>query len=459
MSKQDLLHIKQNISFDSFLSNKGFVKRKQILSNVTIFSNDVYNEHHDIIFIAIVNNQEMFYSLSLGDTGDIVHFVKNRIEFNLIRETFKIGNNSLIDTANVLLEHLIQHGSSTVNTETSDFTNSSWKYLRKHIFTTYYDVQEFNNTHFLETLGVKKETSLKSIFANKIYNSTGVRYNKEIHQVVNTVFPITNSAGFQKGLYYINDFLPQSNGNKNRPFFAKMSNKELLWQTNRIKKNSELTIVSSPLEALAHSNYFNKESNYLSFFELTKYSISEMGKIFTTFSLINLSLSVSTKQSLYELQIICSLSEDRLSINQVNETDILIQIETTKSTKSKNLAKFIDILKDKNNKTIRRLVLGLGSSASPYKDDVLFNISKMDDYLYIYCPKNYLNIYTLCDALIKSFDFRKKIKIDKPSYHNWIDQNKKEPLGYKPVTERLKGDKKPILVLLDKTFKNYNNVS
>ena len=433
MALQDLTIIKENITFERFLTTSGYVKMKRKkINHIDIYSSETDAEIEELIFVGIVDKEEKYIALPLGDTGDIVHFVNNRIETKKRAENFNISTSSIVDTTKILMEHLAKNDSSIRDLEVSDFTSNSWKEFKNRIFTIYYQIDPLTNISYFENLGINKGTVFSEVFIDKIGNAKGIRYNNKQYEVDNVVFPLSDSVGQQKGLYYENDFKVTSSSNSSMPFFAKFSNLNLFWQSNRVAKNNTLTIVSKPIEALAHYQYYEEKSNYISLFDVDRYTLSELNKIFTEMSEIQLCLSVSTLESLKELEIICSLCEDRVSIHQVNETDLLIQIETNKGNKAdKNLANFISALKRKNQTIIKRLIKTLGSSSAPYKDDELFLVATKDEYIYVNCPKNYNIIYNLCDAMIKSFDFRKKIRIDKPSYHSWIKQNQKLPKGNK----------------------------
>ena len=54
----------------------------------------------------------------------------------------------------------------------------------------------------------------------------------------------------------------------------------------------------------------------------------------------------------------------------------------------------------------------------------LINAHSDKESVILFCPKNYTAIYNLNFCMLKTLDVAFPIRISKPKYNNWIDQNR-----------------------------------
>ncbi len=68
----------ENVSFVQYLEKNGYKKKKSNLDQYYCYKKD-YDYIEDTIFLSKIENQEAYFSLSFKDKGNIIDFVKNRI--------------------------------------------------------------------------------------------------------------------------------------------------------------------------------------------------------------------------------------------------------------------------------------------------------------------------------------------------------------------------------------------
>lgn len=455
--KANIKEIKDNVGILELLQFLNYKEIKSNIEEVTIHTLEINQMKLDTIIIAKVEEELTYYSLALGDRGDVVDLVRNRIEQNLLNNFFSPKQSPLITSVKVLLDFLAKtEGEVNKKEPTYNYYNlkeSSFTILISSIFSLFHNCQPINDFTYLANIGINRDTALLDKFNKKIYNVKGLYYNKTYHDTNNIAFPITNSINAQKGLYYRNAIKNKDGATVHIPFFAEHSNEFLLWTSIKESRVGPLTLVSSPLQALAHEQYYRDaglNTTYAAVFEVNKETINEIHRISDyKYSHLQFSLNVSTIEALKELQIICSFANNLIQISQLNDSEVILEIT---ASSDKEMSTFLDLVKSSNIEHSQKHQRLLGSSAREYLMKGNFKVSQMDDKLYVFCPRNYNHIYRLENALIKSFSFKRKIKIEKAKHIDWINQNSKEKKGYPKNNFTQKEDQVQVFAFNDKTF-------
>ena len=96
--------ILKNVNFEEYL----LANKYNLLTNRNIKGFKCYSKKSDIlgddvVFIGNQKNVEVFYSLLFNDSGNILDFVKNRIEFENDYEKFETNKDHLIEDCKKLV--------------------------------------------------------------------------------------------------------------------------------------------------------------------------------------------------------------------------------------------------------------------------------------------------------------------------------------------------------------------
>ncbi len=430
--------ILKNISFKEYLLNTGYhsLPNKNI-KGFECFSkkNNILND--DVIFIGYYNNKEIYYSLLFNDTGSILDFVKNRIEFENEYETFEPNKDHLIEACRILITYINENGESKGNynykTENEDFYT-----LQKESFTKYYNAQLIYDFEFLKEFSIEENIINNPVFKGKIFNTKGLLYNDEKMDLNNTAFPLYTSYNKECGLY-LENILRTKKSNDQIDFFAPNSVKSGLWMSNNYEDKetfitkdnkvktrrykTKVTVVNSPKDALAHFSNLKENRFYLAFFEEDTTTYNHIKEIVTKENgVLYLSSNIRVKDFVREIKIILSFLDNQ--VNLINENYDYIVLEINQSQEDK-YDKLFRLIKRNNSLKLEQIIKTLGNSSKEHlaKDLITANL-KDNGNVILNVPKNFKTLYHFEKLLLNTFSYPFDIIIEKPMYLNWVKQNK-----------------------------------
>lgn len=440
--------ILKHVSFKDYLEYNGYSLYTAKHKEGFLCYKKETNFYDDIVFIGKLNNQEVYFSLKYGDQGDIIDFVKNRIEIDTIGNTFEPSKDHLIETCKQLLIFLTEKGESKEMID-NRVSSSDLDHLTNSPFTIFNNCQDIYDFEFFDEFKILQQSVTHPIFENRIFNSKGLSIEdlqnnkKDLKDIVNVVFPIYSRDGKECGLFYENFLIIKEKENKRINFFARNSNKEGLWLTNKINihtnSHTRLTIVDNPVDALAHFQYLKEDRRYASVFEITENTLIHIYSLLVKeYSMLHLALGVSMKNFVNELKIILYLLNKKYPMHLFENTldHVIIKIkQPDKESKDFNkiLGSFLTKIKRHNNAKIKDVIKTLGDSSKPHLVNDIINVVEDGSYLVVKVPKNFKTLYEFEKIMILSFPTDFSIYIEKPMYMSWTKQNE---ILYKSVKEK-----------------------
>ena len=418
--------IEKNVAFKDYLMGNGYrpMPEKNIKSLMCYKKETI--KFDDIVYIGSNGKREIFYSKTFNDSGNIVDFVKNRIEFDDSYDTFEPSKDHLIEACKSLLIFLNENGESETFHE-KPVESSVLRNLSQKPFTTYYGAVPVSNFKYFEAFKIQRDIVGHPIFFERIFNTFGLIYNEKDLDVVNTAFPIFNREGRECGLYYEN-FIQQGKHQERIRFFAPHSERTGLWLSNVVLKNKRhrprLTLVENPMDAVSHFQYVKQNRYYASLFDLGPSTMAHLKSIISKQnSHVHLALNVTLESFVKEIRILCEIlaEEHGIRFKEDNQNNVLVSIDGS----SKDLfGTFLQRIKRHNNAKIKDVIEILGDSSREHlRDDLIMpNLDDNGD-LMVRVPKNFKTMYQFEKILIGTFLTRTSIHIEKPMWLNWSEQN------------------------------------
>lgn len=389
----------------------------------------------DTVFISNINNEETYYSLSFKDKGNIIDFVKNRIELDQDYILFSPEKDHLIEACKKLVEFINQYGEETSKLNISSSSTNMLGLINK-AFTTYYKAipaDEITNVQYFKHFGIDPLILSEDLFKDKVYSTIGLILNGKIYNdAVNISFPIVtpNNNNKEIGLYNSN-IIKLENKTEEINLFAPGSNKKGFWSSNKPKQHKntkyKITIVDKPIEALAHYSYIKEPRQYISFFESDentfenlKYLLNNSNKAVTS---IYLSMGISLENFEKEFKLLISLLDIDAKLMMANFNEIKIWFSNSALEYFYDL---ISAIKETNNKNIATAIKTLGDQAKNHiKNDMILASKDERNNLIIQIPKNFKTLYQFQQILINVMPSKYNINTEKPKYMNWVLQNQK----------------------------------
>jgi len=419
----------ENISFVDYLEKNGYKKKKSTREDYLAYQKD-YGYIEDTIFLSNVEKQETYFSLSFNDKGNIIDFVKNRIELEANYIHFSPEKDHLIEACKKLVQFINDNGENEKKIDLK-ITRRQMNSLINNAFTEYYKAvpaHELVNESYLEYLNIKKDILEKDIFINKIFSTKGIIINnKTYNDEINYTFPIYNGDQCEIGLYSTNMLMINDN-KQTINLFIPGSNKKGIWTSNfpniHKNKNIRITFVDSPIEAIAHSNYINEDRQYISVFEIDNNTFECIDSVLTkrNYPKINLALGVSLENFEKEYKILIALLniDAKFILSNFNEVKIWLS-----SNSSFYFLDLIKRIKKLNSDNISNAIKILGNSSKNHMADELIQVIQDErNNLIIQIPKNFKTLYEFEKIMIKVFESKYDIVSEKPKYMNWVNQNK-----------------------------------
>lgn len=419
--------ILKSVSFHDYLRYKNYkyVKEKNFKGfHCFKKESDLFD---DIIYIGKMNNEEIFYSLHYNDQGNIIDFVKNRIEIEDRYETFTPSIDHLIEACKDLIGFLHEEGPSERNYFNKDTLKEDLDELSETSFTKYYNIEPLFDFKYLNYLNIQKGVISHQIFENKIFNSRGLKINKKFHDVINVCFPIFGPNGEECGLYYEN-YLEDDKDKLHFEFYAAYSVKTGLWISNQLElnigENLSLTIVDRPIEAISHFQYLKQKRKYISVFDLEEITMSHIMNIANqSRTTLYLAFNVTLPSFIKEIRILISFIKVQHDIEFLENETHFIRIRVSKSEK-KYIRLFTKRMISHNNGKIKNISNILGERHLGYLESDHFSTTETDKDIFVKIPKNFKTLYAFEKMLINSFPNHITIIIEKPTHLSWKNQNK-----------------------------------
>lgn len=422
--------IPKSVSFHDYLSYKNYKLLKEKKYKGFECYKKQSDQFDDIIYVGTINNEENYYSVHYNDQGNIIDFVKNRIELEDHYEEFTPEKDHLIEACKEIVVYLHERGESKMNTS-EEASKNDLKTLIEKSFTKHYNAVDLFDFKYLETLKIKQETVEHSLFKDRIFNSKGLKFNDKLYNdVINLAFPIYDIKEKECGLYYEN-ILEINNKKKSKlEFFAPHSVKTGLWLSNEFEAKANqtiaLTIVDRPNEAVSHFQYMKENRRYASVFDLEEVTLTQLTNLLNKGrTSLYLAFNVTIKSFIKEIRILISFLsiEHDIQFMQNNMHDIWIKVG---AKEKKYFASFLKRVKHHNNRKAATVVGILGEHSEKFilKDMIKISSNDKDD-LIVKVPKNFKTLYRLEKMLIVSFPKHIRIQIEKPMHLSWKEQNKR----------------------------------
>lgn len=432
MTKVDLKLIIPNIlnsvNFDKYLLSQGY----SLIENTSDSTKRSYYKDNinfnEIVYLFNVNDQTQYYSANLSDSGNIIDFVKNRIEIDGTYVKFNPKKNNIIESCKKLLQFLNNTNENTEKEFLNTVDTHEFLAFQKKSFTHFHNAETIYNIDFLKNKGIHKNTINKPFFKNNIYNTVGIYHNNETYDVINTAFPLYNTNLKQVGLVNYNvlefensqqeDIIDFVNGSDiNRGF----------WLSDIMSSNHEkvkITLVEDPIEALSHYQLYKENRTYLSFFNKSEKTLDIIYKLVSeNQAYLYLSSDVSLDSMIFELRVIIYITSKTFPINFVIENNSTIEftVQTTKDLKM-----FTDRIKRLNNKIISGVIKSLGSKSASYLANEIIKASKINDNtILVKIPKTLQILYEISKIIVNTYVTKTPLITEKSTGFSWSSLNTK----------------------------------
>lgn len=418
--------ILKNVNFEEYL----LANKYSLLPNRNIKGFKCYSKKSDIlgddvVFVGNHKKEEVFYSLLFNDTGNVLDFVKNRIEFENDYETFEPSKDHLIEACKKLVLYINEKGENwekaNINTSEEDLQN-----LKKNTFTKYYNAEPIYDLKYLETFSLSPKIINHPIFKDRIFNSRGLIYNEQQLDIINTAFPLHNEFGKECGLYFENHVEKNNKIIDTIQFFAPGTVQTGLWLSNNYlvdkKFKTIVTVVNNPKEALAHFSHLKENRFYLSIFKKDETTFHHLKSVLNRQrSSLCLAGNVSLDSFVDEIKIIIEILDNKIEFIKENYDHVLIKVD---KDEERFFEKLFKLIRKNNTLKVNQIVKTLGDDSKDLlKNDLIIPSQDIASNILIKIPKNFKTLYHFEQILIKTFPSQYDIKIEKPMYFNWTKQN------------------------------------
>lgn len=418
--------ILKNINFEEYLlENKYILLPKRNIKGFKCFSKKSEFLGDDIVFLGNHKGIEVYYSLLFNDTGNVLDFVKNRIEFENDYETFEPNKDHLIEACKKLVSYINERGESNLklnlNTSEEDLQD-----LKKNTFTKYYNLESLYDFKYLTSFSLSENIINHPIFKDRIFNSRGLIYNEKQLDIINTAFPLHNESGKECGLYFENYIEEDQKIVDTITFFAPGTIKTGLWISNNYlidkKFKTKVTVVNNPKDALAHFSHLKENRFYISIFKKDETTYEHLKSILNRQrSTICLAGNVSIESFIDEIKIILEILDNKIEFVKENYDHILIKIDKGENS---FFEKIFKLIRKNNALKVNQIIKTLGEESKEHlKNDLIFPSLDIQSNILVKIPKNFKTLYHFEQILIKTFPSQYDIKIEKPMYFNWTKQN------------------------------------
>ncbi|POS00918.1 hypothetical protein Q361_11721 [Flavobacterium croceum DSM 17960] len=421
----------KHCDFEKYLTKNGYVKTQRNLPDGAIaFYEKNMGFVNDTILLSNIEGKTTYYSMSFKDKGDIINFVTNRIELLEPYFFFDADKDNLIEACKKLIAFISEQDSDIPDTALSQsITQQQFKNIVKNAFTAYYNAKDdIFSYEVFDYFNISAETIQDAVFVNKIFSTVGLKINQKLYNSVNISFPIYDIDDNECGLHSINVIEFEEGNQKIIDFFVPGADKTGIWHSEApeqfVNATTKVTIVNSPIEALAHSDYCGDKRYYISIYDINQSTIEIIKKKLKQFNYYNIYLSLSIENINFdkEIKLLSYLLDINIKFNHNYNNTFSIVID---KAHEKEYLDMIKEIKNINNDIIQYSLNALGRSSNTYLENLIITVSTdASDNLLINVPKNYKTFYKIETALCKIFNKKTTIIIEKPKYMNWVNQNK-----------------------------------
>lgn len=431
--KEVIPKIIKNINFEEYLLDNQY----RLLPNKNVKGFKCYSKQtslileDDIVFVGFHNGAGIYYSSLFSDSGNILDFVKNRIELETDYETFAPSKDHFIEAVLKLVSYINENGENEVKRDLNT-TLDDIKKVKENTFTTYYNCEPIFDTKYLESFNISKKIIDHPIFKNTIYSSRGLIYNEQQLDIINTAFPLFNESGKECGLYFENNIENNKKVESSIDFFAPGTVNSGLWFSNNFLQNKsastkgyikpKVTIVNNPKDALAHFSHLRENRFYVAVFTQDETSIEHIKSIVNR-SRGNLFLAgnCTIYNFVQEVKLIIKMVDANIEFVKENSDNILVKFD---KSEQKFFDKILKMIKKHNASKYEKTIERLGDSAKPFlKNDLIIPSQDKEDNIFLRIPKDFKTLYFFEQILIKIFPASFNIFIEKPMYLDWTQQN------------------------------------
>jgi hypothetical protein len=437
LSLNDIIpKILEVVNFEEYLLHDGyiFMPNKKIKGFEAFVKKNLMIED-EVIFLGYNtdNQTEIYYSMLFNDQGNIIDFVKNRIEFDNTYETFEPTKDSLIEACKKLVEYINIKGEKkdkiNLETKTEDFY-----LLKKETFSLYYKARKVYDFDFLNHYKIPASTIEHPIFLNCIYNTNGFITNGiTANDTVNMAYPLIDENKKECGFFFENLIRNQEKKLEIISFFAPGSLKSGLWISNKLENtsatNAKITLVSNPKEALAHFSYLKENRLYIAPFDIDESTYAHINSLLNRYhSSIYLASDVSVPNFIAEIKIVISVINakkqiDLFSFEKEFYDHIVIKLNVGGTSFDDDIIEnFMNRIKRHNASKISTIKTILGNKAINHlQNDLIVPKFDQQQNIVFKIPKNLNSLYNIEQFIIKSFAFS-NFYIEKPMHFSWTKQ-------------------------------------
>lgn len=425
--------ILSSVSFHSYLLYEDYNIIENTSDNTQTAYHKTTNYFDDIVYLKSIKDREVYYSPSFEDSGDIIEFVTNRIELDESYESFEPNKNNVIEACKKLLIYLDANSQSQRKLKLDNIDSVLFEKFKKTTFTKLYKAKPIFNFDFLNKKGISQSTTQDDIFEGKIYSTEGLFFRDESLEVINTSFPLFNLNHIEVGLINMNSVV-YDDIEEEIITEAKSSDIEKgFWISNNIKnhinKKTRLTLVDSPIEALAHYQVSAETRTYLSFHKRSEKTFDVIYNLIKKYNAnLHLSSSISIENMIFELRLLIYFLQKKYPISFVMETNSFIDISIKHDKNiAPELKDFVERITRYNKKMINSVLQNLGNPSKRYLNNKIikgFTIPETQNSVFK-APKTLQGIHELTKIIVKTFPSKIGIVSEKPQYINWVNMNMK----------------------------------
>jgi hypothetical protein len=423
----------KNIDFHEYLIDSQY----RLLPNKNVKGFKCYSKQtsfileDDIVFVGNNKGVDIYYSSLFSDSGNIIDFVKNRIELDDDYDTFAPNKDHFIEAVRKLVLYINTNGENITKKELGT-TTEDLKNLKQNTFTTYYKCEALFDSKYLESFHISKRVLEHPIFKGTIFNSRGLIFNEEQLDIINCAFPLYNESGKECGLYFENKIEKNKKVESNINFFAPGTVETGLWFSNnylldkdfkgKVNIKTKLTLVNNPKDALAHFSHLKENRFYVSVFKQDETTYEHLKSVLNRQrSNLYLASNVSVLNFVQEIKIIIQMLSVKIEFVKENSDTILIKID---KNEDEYFEKLMKLIRKNNSSKVEQILKTLGEDSKQHlKDDLIVPSQDENSNILIKVPKNFKTLYYFEQILIKVFPAPFDIVIEKPMYLDWTKQN------------------------------------
>lgn len=423
----------KNINFQEYLLDNQYklLPNKNVKGFKCFIKSSSLILEDDIVFVGNHNGADIYYSSLFNDSGNILNFVKNRIELEVDYETFAPTKDYFIEAVRKLVIYINETGENEIKQDLKT-TLEDIKNVKQNTFTSYYNCEPIFDLKYLESFNINQKIIEHPIFKDTIFNSRGLIYNEEQLDIINTAFPLFNESGKECGLYFENNIEKNKKVQTNIDFFAPGTVKTGLWFSNKFLQNKsasskgylkpKVTIVNNPKDALAHFSHLRENRFYIAVFTQDETSIEHIKSILNK-ERANLYLAgnCTIYNFVQEVKLLIKMLDAKIDFIKENSDNILVKFD---NSEQQHFDKLFKLIKKHNAAKYEKTLETLGNDAKPFlQNDLIFPGQDKDENILIRIPKDFKTLYFFEQILIKVFPAAFNIFIEKPMYLDWTQQN------------------------------------